>query len=51
MAKAGPKDADYIHVEIYKDFAKHEVNAAARQWVIRPNAASVGVPEMQRMYG
>ena len=40
MAKAGPKDADYIHIEIYKNFTKHQVNAAAKQWVIRPNAAS-----------
>jgi len=39
MAKSGPKDADYIHIEIYKNFP-HQVNAAAKQWVIRPNAAS-----------
>ena len=40
MATSGPKNADYIHIEIYKDFAKNQVNAAAKQWVIRPNAAS-----------
>jgi hypothetical protein len=40
MADTGPTNADYIHIEIYKDFAKHQVNAAAKQWVIRPNAAS-----------
>jgi hypothetical protein len=40
MAKAGPQNADYIHIEIFKDYNKHEVNAAAKQWVIRPKAAS-----------
>jgi len=40
IAKAGPKDADYIHIEIYKDFATQTVNDAARQWVIRPQTAS-----------
>jgi major membrane immunogen (membrane-anchored lipoprotein) len=40
MAQSGPKSADYIHIEIYKDFQKNQVNVAAKQWVIRPNAAS-----------
>jgi hypothetical protein len=28
IAKTGPKDAAYIHVEIYKDYAKHQVNTS-----------------------
>ncbi|HTG47767.1 MAG TPA: hypothetical protein VK646_08950 [Actinomycetota bacterium] len=35
IAETGPKDADYIHVEIWKDFGAHEVNAAAAAWVYR----------------
>ena len=33
--RTGPKDAAYIHIEIYKDYAKHEVNTAAKQWLLR----------------
>ena len=35
IAKTGPKDADYIHVEIWKDFGAHVVNRAAADWVFR----------------
>ena len=35
IARTGPKDAAYIHIEIYKDYAKHEVNTAAKQWLLR----------------
>ena len=35
IAKTGPPDADYIHVEIYKDFAKHQINQAAAAWLLR----------------
>jgi hypothetical protein len=35
IARTGPKDAAYIHIEIYKDFAKHELNTAAKQWLLR----------------
>ena len=35
IAKIGPKDAAYIHVEIYKDYANHELNTAAKQWLLR----------------
>jgi hypothetical protein len=35
IAKTGPKDAAYIHVEIYKDYAKNQVNTAASQWLLR----------------
>jgi hypothetical protein len=35
IAKAGPKDADYIHVEIWKDFGAHVVNRSAADWVFR----------------
>jgi hypothetical protein len=35
IARTGPKDAAYIHVEIYEDYAKHEVNTAAKQWLLR----------------
>ncbi|HUL84930.1 MAG TPA: hypothetical protein VLX89_05370 [Actinomycetota bacterium] len=35
IAKTGPKDADYIHVEIWKDFGAHIVNRAAADWVFR----------------
>ena len=40
MATTGPRNVDYIHIEIFKNFEKKQVNAAARQWVIRPDAAS-----------
>jgi hypothetical protein len=35
LAKQGPADAAYIHVEIYKDFQKNQVNQAAAQWLLR----------------
>jgi hypothetical protein len=35
IAKTGPTGADYIHIEIYKDYAKHEINTAAKQWLLR----------------
>jgi len=35
IAKTGPKNAAYIHVEIYKDYAKHEINTAASTWLLR----------------
>jgi hypothetical protein len=35
IAGTGPKDAAYIHIEIYKDYAKHELNTAAKQWLLR----------------
>ncbi len=35
IAKTGPKNVAYIHVEIYKDYANHEVNTAAKQWLLR----------------
>jgi hypothetical protein len=35
IARTGPKDAAYIHIEIYKDYAKHDVNTAAKQWLLR----------------
>jgi hypothetical protein len=35
IARTGPKDAAYIHIEIYKDYAKHELNTAAKQWLLR----------------
>jgi hypothetical protein len=35
IAKTGPKNTAYIHVEIYKDYAKHQVNTAASQWLLR----------------
>lgn len=35
IADKGPADAAYIHVEVYKDYAKHEVNTAAKQWLLR----------------
>jgi hypothetical protein len=40
MAKDGPQNADYIHIEIYEDYQKNQPNAAAKQWVIRPDAGS-----------
>src|SRR6266576_1559073 len=35
IAKTGPKDADYIHVEIYANYDKHQINHAAAQWLLR----------------
>jgi hypothetical protein len=35
IAKTGPKDADYIHVEIYANYAKHQINRAAADWLLR----------------
>jgi hypothetical protein len=35
LAETGPADAAYIHVEIYKNFAKNQVNQAAAQWLLR----------------
>ena len=35
IAKTGPKDADYIHVEIYANYDKHRINRAAAQWLLR----------------
>jgi hypothetical protein len=35
ISKSGPKDADYIHVEIYANFAKHQINKAAADWLLR----------------
>jgi hypothetical protein len=37
IAKSGPKDADYIHVEIYANYAKHQINRAAADWLLRNN--------------
>jgi hypothetical protein len=35
LAKTGPKNADYIHVEIWHDYQKNEVNKAAADWLLR----------------
>ena len=35
IAKTGPKNADYIHVEIYANYDKHQINRAAVQWLLR----------------
>ncbi len=35
IAKTGPKDAAYIHVEIWKDYSNTVVNKAAADWVFR----------------
>jgi hypothetical protein len=35
ISKTGPKNAAYIHIEIYKDYAKHQINAAAATWLLR----------------
>jgi hypothetical protein len=35
IAKSGPKDADYIHVEIYANYDKHQINRAAAAWLLR----------------
>jgi hypothetical protein len=37
MKETGPKDADYIHVEIYANYDKHQINRAAAQWLLRNN--------------
>jgi len=37
IAKTGPRNADYIHVEIYKNYAKHQINQAAADWLLRNN--------------
>ena len=35
IAKTGPADAEYIHIEIYKNQPKNQVNTAAKQWLLR----------------
>ena len=35
IAKTGPKNADYIHIEIYNDYAKSIINKAAGEWLLR----------------
>jgi len=35
IAKDGPKNADYIHVEIYANYAKSQINRAAADWLLR----------------
>lgn len=35
LAKTGPSSADYIHVEIWKDYQSSTVNKAAGQWLLR----------------
>ncbi|MDP9299434.1 MAG: hypothetical protein M3P43_00820 [Actinomycetota bacterium] len=39
IAKTGPKDADYIHVEIYANYnsSPPKINSAAAQWLLRNN--------------
>lgn len=37
LSKVGPPDAAYIHIEIYENHAKNQVNAAAAQWLLRNN--------------
>ncbi|TMK36260.1 MAG: hypothetical protein E6G58_06615 [Actinobacteria bacterium] len=37
IAKTGPRNADYIHVEIYANYDKHQINHAAAQWLLRNN--------------
>jgi hypothetical protein len=37
ISKTGPKDAEYIHVEIYANYDKHQINRAAAQWLLRNN--------------
>jgi hypothetical protein len=34
IAKTGPKDADYIHVEIWADYNGKKINQAAAQWLL-----------------
>ncbi len=35
IEQSGPKDAAYIHVEIWKDFQKSVMNQAAADWILR----------------
>ena len=35
LAKTGPSDADYIHVEIWNDYQKNAINKAAADWLYR----------------
>ncbi|HEX6844025.1 MAG TPA: hypothetical protein VF235_02810 [Actinomycetota bacterium] len=35
LEEAGPKDAVYIHVEIWNDYQASAVNAAAAEWLLR----------------
>ena len=35
ITQNGPADAAYIHVEIYKNKPKNQVNTAAKQWLLR----------------
>ena len=35
LSKRGPQDAAYIHVEIYKNYDKNQINEAAGQWLFR----------------
>jgi hypothetical protein len=35
IERSGPRDAAYIHVEIWKDFQKSVVNQAAADWLLR----------------
>ena len=35
LSRTGPKNADYIHVEIYNDYEKSAINKAAAQWLLR----------------
>lgn len=37
LSKIGPQDAAYIHIEIYKNHAKNQINEAAAQWLLRNN--------------
>jgi len=35
ISEDGPRNVDYIHVEIWKDYAKSVVNRAAADWLLR----------------
>jgi hypothetical protein len=35
LAETGPADAAYIHVEIWENHAKQQLNAAAKRWLLR----------------
>src|SRR5215212_3282779 len=37
LAKTGPKNADYIHVEIWNDYQENAINKAAAEWLYRNN--------------
>jgi hypothetical protein len=37
LSEQGPQDAAYIHVEIYKNHDKNQINEAAGQWLFRNN--------------